>query len=218
MDKQSFGARIATLRTAAGLSQEKLAARLGFQGTSRLGNYETGRNWFPVDQLSSLAEELGVSIAELFEEGDASGEQGRGPRDVVPASLPGHVVLRRLKGFDKPGGQDRIALPEIVLRQRVPRSDYGAVQWIINPTNAMSPRIAQGSVVLVDTEHTDLDHVMDGDTYAIRLWGRPEIRKIFVTGEDTIRLVGEREMDHRIELTRPDFSKLEIGGLVIDAI
>jgi DNA-binding XRE family transcriptional regulator len=218
MDKQTFGARIANLRVAAGLTQESLAARLGFQGTSRLGNYERGAHYPQVDMLEKLAAELGVTVADLFLDDETAAAPSRVSRDVMPATLPGHVVLDRLKGFDKAGGQDRIALPEVLLRQRSYRGGYESVRWVINPTSAMSPRIAQGAMVLVDTDHNALDQVLDGETYSIRLWDRPDIRKIYLKTETSIWLVGEKESDRRIELTTTDFPRLVIGGLVIDVI
>lgn len=68
--------RIGELRTLAGLSQEKMAARIGI-AEGRYSHYERGIRRFPVDLLPKIAEALGVTEAELF--GVAPTRAKRGP-------------------------------------------------------------------------------------------------------------------------------------------
>ncbi len=56
-----FGARLATLRKAAGLSQSQLAAQLKIS-PSAVGMYEQGRREPSVEQLAQIAKIFSVSI------------------------------------------------------------------------------------------------------------------------------------------------------------
>ena len=56
-----FGARMATLRRAAGISQAQLAERLGVS-PSAIGMYEQGRREPSLDTLVAIADVLGVSL------------------------------------------------------------------------------------------------------------------------------------------------------------
>lgn len=56
-----FGARMATLRRAAGISQAQLADRMGVS-PSAIGMYEQGRREPSIDTLVAIADALGVSL------------------------------------------------------------------------------------------------------------------------------------------------------------
>lgn len=62
-----FGLRIRALRTAAGLTQEDLAARCGLFRTY-LSRIETGAANPTLSMIHALAQSLGVEIHELFQE------------------------------------------------------------------------------------------------------------------------------------------------------
>lgn len=214
MDSHLLGARIAHFRKIRNVTQEKLAAHLGYASTSRLGNYESGNRTPSLDDARQIAKALGIMVDNLIEEDEIL------PADREPTirgEIPGHVQIDRLVGYDKHAGPNEVYLPDFLLRQRVPHVNAKNLRWLRNPSGVMRPRIATGALVLVDVTHNDLEHVMDGETYAVRLYGRPDLRRIqVVMGEESIRLVGERETDNRFELTRENYSNLEIGGLVVD--
>lgn len=67
-----IGARLRTLRNAADVSQESLAAALGvtFQQVQK---YEKGANRMSAERLHDVAHALGVSVATLFGEEAAPG-------------------------------------------------------------------------------------------------------------------------------------------------
>jgi transcriptional regulator with XRE-family HTH domain len=216
MDPHLLGARIANARKSLNLTQERLAAHLGYSSTSRLGNYESGNRIPSLADLTDIAKALGYTLDVLVEGDEILGEE-RAP--TIRGDIPGHIQIDRLAGFDKHTGPNELYLPEFLVRQRVPHANLKNVRWIRNPTTVMRPRIQPGALVLVDVSHNDLDQVMDGETYAVRLYGRPDIRRIqLMPGDESIRLVGERETENRFELARADYSKLEIGGLVIDCL
>lgn len=65
--RKKFGHRIATLRKAAGLSQEAFADRCGF-ARSYMSRIERGRGNPSLDAIETLAGGLKVSVAKLFED------------------------------------------------------------------------------------------------------------------------------------------------------
>jgi transcriptional regulator with XRE-family HTH domain len=62
---KALGARIAELRTAKGMTQQKLAEELGVSQQT-VGHYEVGRARLQVATLQTLAEALGVSVTTLL--------------------------------------------------------------------------------------------------------------------------------------------------------
>ena len=59
--------QLKTLRLAAGLSQAQLARKRGYDSTSVICMWESGRRKPPTDKLPQLARVFGCSIDELFE-------------------------------------------------------------------------------------------------------------------------------------------------------
>lgn len=215
MDKAALGARIAHYRETRELTQEELADALGYPSHSRVANYEAGRRTPSLEDAEQIAQALGITVNHLVSDVDFQAGEAT---SYLSGDIRGHFRIKRLDGFDKQAGPNEIYLPEFIVRQRVPHATIGFLRWLRNPTSAMRPRIEPGAFVLVDTSHTDISHVIDGETYAIRLYGRPDIKRIQVMGEDSLRLVSDRETDNRYELGREDFSNLQIGGLVVDSL
>lgn len=89
----TLGNRIASLRKAAGLSQEALAAKLGVSRQA-IGKWEADATLPSLDNLHQLAKELGVSIDALLtgEEAGAQSTAEAGPPQT-PLSLEGVQAL-----------------------------------------------------------------------------------------------------------------------------
>jgi len=192
----------------------ELAERLNL-GRSAPSNWRS-RNRIPVEECLKLAVEKGVSLDWLL---FGEGLEARDANDEWGADVPqGHVALAKLQGYDASPGPERLIFPEVVLRQRLPHGDLGTLRWMANPTDALSPRLPQGRLLLVDTAVTDHESVVDGETYVVRMWGRVNVRRIFIIGPNEYRLRGDSELEERRDLTGPDYQHLEIGGRVIDAI
>ena len=77
MTTQTLGERIRAARQAAGLSQEKLAERLGLTRQA-VTKWESGQSAPSTENLLHLAEVLGVPVTALLGE-EASGPQLAGP-------------------------------------------------------------------------------------------------------------------------------------------
>ncbi|WP_275889932.1 MULTISPECIES: helix-turn-helix transcriptional regulator [unclassified Gordonia (in: high G+C Gram-positive bacteria)] len=63
--RTAFSARLRTLRTSAGLTQERLAERAGFDRSFYV-EIEHGKHSLLLDRVFDLAETLDVEIVELF--------------------------------------------------------------------------------------------------------------------------------------------------------
>lgn len=61
-----IGARVKAIRTKNGLSQEKMAARLGIESRAFYQNVEKGRNRLTYEQLLTICEEFNVTMDFLF--------------------------------------------------------------------------------------------------------------------------------------------------------
>jgi hypothetical protein len=138
-----------------------------------------------------------------------------GSGEPVPS---GHIALARLQGFDATPGPDTLIFPELVVRQRAPLISARDLRWMVNPTDSLSPRLPKGGVLLIDTSVTSHEGVQEGETYAVRMWGRVNVRRIFIIGPNEYRLRGDSETEERRDLTGPDYQHLEIGGRVVDVI
>ena len=65
IDKEKFGAFIAELRKEKGLTQQELAERL-FISNKAVSKWERGQSFPDVGLLNPLADNLGVTVAELL--------------------------------------------------------------------------------------------------------------------------------------------------------
>lgn len=89
----TLGNRIASLRKAAGLSQEALAAKLGVSRQA-IGKWESDATLPSLDNLHQLAKELGVSIDALLTGEAAEAQNGAEARPAqTPLSLEGIQAL-----------------------------------------------------------------------------------------------------------------------------
>jgi transcriptional regulator with XRE-family HTH domain len=64
--RAKFGRTLRDLRRGARLTQEQLAEACGFEGQSRIGNYERGRGLPDIPDLLKLAQALHVDVCEFF--------------------------------------------------------------------------------------------------------------------------------------------------------
>ena len=93
--RKLFGGNLRRLRRERGLTQERLSGHSGLM-QSYLSEVEAGKRNISLDAIATIARAMGVSIAQLFQEDEAStgravadeGEPYGGPR---PSSGPRHV-------------------------------------------------------------------------------------------------------------------------------
>ena len=213
MDKQSVGTRLIQLRKSFGLTQRELADRMGLRGKSRVSNYEAGDNYPSFEFVDDLSSLLGVDAFALL-----TGDQIFGAAEDGTRHMPGHVSFSRLLSFSKAEEPRAAILPEAVISRRMPNADLASVRWVTNPTEAMSPRYAEGAMTFIDVRVNSLETIVNGQAHALHIFGRPDVRRVFDLGRNEYLLTGDDERSFRHELTRQDYKKLEIFGRVIDAI
>ena len=105
---KELGGRIAELRRAQNLTQQKLADELGV-AQQVVASYEIGRRRVPVSALPTLARVLGVSIEGLI------GEQEKPVRRGPSPKLQRH--LERISALPKPKQRAVMEVLEAVLAQ-----------------------------------------------------------------------------------------------------
>lgn len=214
----SAGAIIDRLQTVFGVNSDvALAEKLGLARKST--NNWRSREYRPLDTCLEVAMERGLSLDWLVL---GVGEPQRGASPAIahdPGSVPaGHLALPRLAGFDASGGPDLLVFPEASIRRRAVNADMANLRWMVNPTEALAPRLPQGALLLVDTSVNRHDDVVDGETYVVRTWGRVNVRRVFIIGSNEYRLRGDQEREERRDLTGPDYMHFEVGGRVLDVI
>lgn len=177
------------------------------------------RERVPIEACVEIARGRGISLDWLLFGLGKPARSANVERATDAAGIPAkHVVIQRLRGFDATDGNEELVLPELVLRQRIPTGDLGGIRWMVNPTDAMSPRLPQGRLLLVDTTLTRHEDIIGGETYVVRLSGRVNVRRIYIIGPNEYRLRGDDEHQERRDITGPDHKHLEVGGRVIDII
>ncbi len=87
-----IGRRIRLRRTLLGLSQQTLAAEVGLS-FQQVQKYEKGTNRLGASRLFQIAEALGVSVADFFEDTERDGTACHDP--ALPAAGRSKTVLRR---------------------------------------------------------------------------------------------------------------------------
>lgn len=101
--RTNFKDTLKRLRQAADLTQEQLADACGFQGQSRIGNYERGRGLPSIPELLVMARALHVDVCEFF--GHAS-QVGRLDPEMVEDVI---YALKTASGnFHEPSARDFI--------------------------------------------------------------------------------------------------------------
>jgi phage repressor protein C with HTH and peptisase S24 domain len=83
------------------------------------------------------------------------------------------------------------------------------------PNDSMRGEIEQGDFVFVDTS---VDRIEVDGTYAYKIWGKPQVRRVQVRGKDKLRFRGTREFEDSHELSGKELEDLEIGGRVVGSI
>lgn len=135
--------------------------------------------------------------------------------DTLPSD---HVAIRHLSGFDLVDGPREILLPELVVTRKVAGVPLEHVRWVLNPSPAMSPMIDQGAIVLIDARVNSVESVINSCVYAYRLFDRPDVRKFLLRDDDHLTVVGHGKDADLTDVYRHQFSRLQIGGLVIGHI
>ena len=123
-------------------------------------------------------------------------------------------MVERLPGFGRADEQERLWLPELMLRRELGATPIEHVRWVTQQSRTMEPEIKRHAVVLVDISATRIDEVVDGGVYAYSLWGRTDIRRVAIRRDSWV-LVGDNEDRARTPVPIGELHELQLLGMVI---
>ncbi len=196
-----------------------LAAQVGNISDNSVAQWRSGRRPIPAEYAVKIAKLLGVppeSISESYDRLLKSGviTSGTGAPEAWANPPAGHLVLERLPGFGRADEQERIWLPELILRRELGATPIENVRWMTQHARTMEPEIKRHAVVLVDISATRHAEVVDGGLYAYALWGRSDIRRVNIRKDGWV-LVGSSEERARTPVPTEDLQELQLLGMVI---
>lgn len=209
-----YARAFADAMAASGTSNARIVSLVGGTITpANISNWKHGRRPIPAEYAPAIAALLNIPperISAAYERlvrAQADASQG------APA-IAGHVVVERLQDFGGTVDLQRIVLPEFLLRTRIGITPLSAVRWTFQPSTAMAPAIHRHALVFVDASSTRRDQVVEGGTYAYKLWGRPDIRRILIRKDGWALARYGNDIGHTF-VPEDDLSSLEIMGSVL---
>lgn len=214
MPMDAFAQALDTAIDQSGMRGDHLAKQIGAT-PNQLSQWRNGRRPVPAHYAPPLASLLSVrpetisnAYARVIEaEFSIDGDDG----EAIPS---GNVRIARLGDFGKPDAMDDCYLLEVLARRKLGTTPVDHCRWALQPNAAMAPLIERDSVLLVDTRISDHADVMDSAIYAFTLWGRPDVRRIFVR-RNHLLLVAQCPEIERIEVHRDDLADLQLHGMVV---
>lgn len=202
-DVAQICARLREERVRLGMSQQDLA-EVGGVTRKTQSAYESGATAPDVAYLARV-EARGIDVHYVF-----GGQRQYGPP-------PGHVELQALPGFAPAEGPTSILLPEFLLQRKIGLTAIANVRWALNPSRAMEPEIERHQLVLIDISQSQVAELIDGNTYAYTLWGRPDIRRV-LHRRDHLSVVGFGKGAESTDVYKDDEDSLEIFGAVVGVL
>jgi hypothetical protein len=198
-----------------GMRGDHIAKQVGTT-PNQLSQWKNGRRPVPAHYAPSLASVLLIRPESISNAYARVIDAGLTIDAVNGSSLVpnGNVRIHRLAEFGRPDAMDDCYLLEVLARRKLGTTPTECCRWTLQPNAAMSPLIERDSVLLIDTRITDHADVMDGAIYAFILWGRSDVRRIFVR-RDHLLLVAQSPEVERIEVHRDDFAELRLYGMVV---
>jgi hypothetical protein len=211
----SFAQALSDAIDDSGMRGDFIAKQIG-TSANRLSQWKNGRRPVPAHYAPTLAAVLAVpperisgAYAKVIEAGLSIDSANRS------APIPsGNVRIPRLADFGRPEAMDDCYLLEVIARRKLGTTPVDDCRWALQPNAAMSPLIERDCVLLIDTRITRHADIMDGAVYAFTLWGRSDVRRIFVR-RDHLLLAAHNSEVERIEVHGDDLADLHLHGLVV---
>lgn len=193
-----------------------LAAEVGTISDNSIAQWRSGRRPIPAEYAVKIAKVLDVPPETISQPYDRLLQAGA----ILPAieawanPPAGHAVIERLPGFGRADEQERLWLPEFMLRRELGATPIEHVRWATQQSRMLEPEIKRHAVLLVDINATRIDEAVDGGIYAYSLWGRTDIRRIAIR-RDAWMLTGSDEDRARTPVPIAELSELQLLGMVI---
>jgi transcriptional regulator with XRE-family HTH domain len=196
-----------------------LAAQVGTFSDNSVAQWRSGRRPIPAEYAVKIAKVLGVPPETISQPYDRLLQSGAitaaaGVPEAWANPPAGHAVIDRLPGFGRTDEQERLWLPELMLRRELGATPIAHVRWVTQQSRTMEPEIKRHAVVLVDISATRIEEVVDGGVYAYSLWGRTDIRRVAIRRDSWV-LVGDNEDRARTPVPIGELPELQLLGMVI---
>mgnify|MGYP000852623056 CR=1 FL=1 len=196
-----------------------LAAQIGAFSDNAVAQWRSGRRPIPAEYAVKIAKILGVppeSISEYYDRLLQSGaiSPTAGAPEAWANPPVGHAVVERLPGFGRTDEQERLWLPELMLRRELGATPIEHIRWVTQQSRTMEPEIKRHAVILVDARATRHEDVVDGGVYAYALWGRTDIRRVAIR-RDCWMLIGDNEERTKTAVPAADLPELQLLGMVV---
>lgn len=201
-----------------GIRSRTLAAQVGTFSDNSVAQWRSGRRPIPAEYAVKIAKILGVppeSISQPYDRLLQSGAIGSANGPEAWANPPaGHAVIERLPGFGRTDEQERLWLPELMLRRELGATPIENIRWVTQQSRTMEPEIKRHAVILVDISATRHEDVVDGGVYAYELWGRMDVRRVAIRRDSWV-LVGDNEDRTKTAVPAADLPDLQLLGMVV---
>ncbi len=195
-----------------------LAAQVGTFSDNSVAQWRSGRRPIPAEYAVKIAKILGVppeSISQPYDRLLQSGAITSANGPEAWANPPaGHAVIERLPGFGRADEQERLWLPELMLRRELGATPIENIRWVTQQSRTMEPEIKRHAVILVDISATRHEDVVDGGVYAYELWGRTDVRRVAIRRDSWV-LVGDNEDRTKTAVPAADLPNLQLLGMVV---
>lgn len=201
-----------------GIRSRTLAAQVGTFSDNSVAQWRSGRRPIPAEYAVKIAKILGVppeSISQPYDRLLQSGAIASANGPEAWANPPaGHAVIERLPGFGRSDEQERLWLPELMLRRELGATPIENIRWVTQQSRTMEPEIKRHAVILVDISATRHEDVVDGGVYAYELWGRTDVRRVAIRRDSWV-LVGDNEDRTKTAVPAADLPDLQLLGMVV---
>lgn len=144
-----LGQKLRLAREEAGLSQEDLGHRLGCSGVT-ISSWETGKRRVSLEDLHSLARELGKPLAFFFPDGSLSLNVERQIGDLLQRSIGDFLGTKQIPVYRVEPQQDDIPEPRVALARHMSVAAHLQVDFgLIIPDNHLAAiGIGAGDIAL----------------------------------------------------------------------
>lgn len=204
-----MGIRLKEMRERAGYKSQKEAAAAFGVGYTRWNNWETEKNFMPIDVASNLCDFLGCTMDEL-----AGSEQGTEKVIRAKRSLSRDVPIVGTIA----AGSAKEAIEQSDRYHPLPDGVYDKAAdlvWLEVSGNSMNRLFPDGSLVLVDRSA----RVRNGDVAAVFVNGDDvTVKRVYLDGKSVVLHPESYDpdyMDRTIDSSSPDAPAVHFFGKVV---
>lgn len=203
--------RIKTRREELGLTQEELAARMGYKSKSSINKIEMGKNDIPQSKVIAFAKALETTTAYLM--GADEAKEGPFP-SIVP--LPANILpIRMGKPLPLIGniacGQPILADENVEMMVECPETVHADFCLRCKGDSMIGCRIMDGDIVYIRQQ----DDVDDGQIAAVLIEDDATLKRVYKIGSNRLELRPENPAYPVMTYTGAELDRIRILGLAV---